>query len=57
MNRAASLLAADEPPPVTMTNENGGSPFVIVGDHAGNYLPRGLRMLGLEQAECERHIA
>ena len=35
-----SLLAADEPQPVTVTNEDGGSPFVIVGDHAGKYLPR-----------------
>ena len=53
----ASLLAADEPQPVTVTNEGGRSPFVIVADHAGKYLPRRLQMLGLQQAECERHIA
>ena len=52
-----SLLAADEPEPVTVTNEGGRSPFVIVADHAGNYLPRRLQMLGLQAAECERHIA
>jgi hypothetical protein len=34
------LLAADDPEPVTVSNENGGSPFVIVADHAGNSLPR-----------------
>jgi hypothetical protein len=30
-----SLLAADEPAPVTVHNENGSSPFLIVADHAG----------------------
>src|SRR5271166_5564304 len=53
----ARLLAPDEPQPVTVTNEGGRSPFVIVGDHAGKYLPRRLQMLGLQEAECERHIA
>jgi len=53
----ATLLLADEPQPVTVTNEAGRSPFVIVVDHAGKYLPRRLRGLGLEHAECERHIA
>jgi predicted N-formylglutamate amidohydrolase len=52
-----SLLAPDEPQPVTVTNEGGTSPFVIVADHAGKYLPRRLQMLGLQQADCERHIA
>ena len=52
-----SLLATDEPRPVTVTNEDGKSPFVIVADHAGKYLPRGLQMLGLQEADCERHIA
>ena len=58
MNDASSsLLAADEPHPVTVTNEGGRSPFVIVADHAGKYLPRRLHMLGLQASECERHIA
>ena len=52
-----SLLAADEPQPVTVTNAAGKSPFVIVADHAGNHFPRRLRRLGLQAAECERHIA
>jgi len=52
-----NLLAPDEPQPVTVTNEGGRSPFVIVADHAGKYLPRRLQMLGLQQADCERHIA
>jgi predicted N-formylglutamate amidohydrolase len=53
----ASLLAADEPQPVSVTNAGGSSPFVIVADHAGRYLPRRLGNLGLEAAEFERHIA
>jgi len=52
-----SLLALDEPQPFVVTNEDGRSPFVIVADHAGRYLPRRLHMLGLHEAECERHIA
>ena len=51
------LLAPDEPQPVTVTNEGGTSAFVIVADHAGNYLPRRLQSLGLARAELERHIA
>ncbi|MGO9606218.1 MAG: hypothetical protein ACLQAT_22970 [Candidatus Binataceae bacterium] len=47
----ASLLAADEPQPFTVTNEGGRSPLVIVADHAGKYLPRRLQMLGLQAAE------
>ncbi len=54
---ANSLLAADEPPPVTVTNRAGKSPFVIVSDHAGKYLPRRLQMLGLHEADRDRHIA
>ena len=58
MNETAdSLLAADEPAPVTVHNENGASPFLIVADHAGNAMPRALGRLGLPQSECERHIA
>jgi predicted N-formylglutamate amidohydrolase len=52
-----SLLAADEPVPVTVYNENGRSPFLIVADHAGNSIPRALGRLGVPETECERHIA
>src|SRR5712691_6703158 len=52
-----SLLAADEPAPVTVHNENGTSPFLIVADHADNSMPRALHRLGLSGTECERHIA
>jgi predicted N-formylglutamate amidohydrolase len=52
-----SLLAADEPAPVTVRNENGLSPFLIVADHAGNSIPRALGRLGLPETENVRHIA
>ena len=51
------LLAADDPAPVTVYNDKGPSPFLIVADHAGNFMPRALRGLGVPPAECERHIA
>ena len=52
-----SLLAADEPAPVTVHNEDGLSPLLLVADHAGNSMPRALGRLGLPEAECARHIA
>lgn len=54
---ARRLLAADEPSPVTLRNENGRSPFLIVVDHAGNAMPRALGRLGVAEADCRRHVA
>ena len=51
------LLAGDEPAPVTVHNEAGASPFLIVADHAGNTVPRTLGGLGVPPNEYERHIA
>jgi predicted N-formylglutamate amidohydrolase len=51
------LLAVDEAPAVSVHNEGGQSPFLIVADHAGNRIPRSLDMLGLPARECLRHIA
>src|ERR1700687_5489255 len=52
-----SLLAADEPAPVTVHNENGRSPFLIVADHAGNVMPHVLGRLGVSETDSRRHIA
>jgi predicted N-formylglutamate amidohydrolase len=58
MNRPTpSLLAADEPPPVSVQNPNGGSPLLLVADHAGVASPRALGPLGLDASEWRRHIA
>ena len=52
-----TLLAADEPAPVTVYHANGQSPFLLVADHAGNAMPRALDRLGVGEAESGRHIA
>src|SRR6516165_10157406 len=51
------LLAPNDPAPVTVYNENGSSPFLIVADDAGNSMPCGLGRLGVPESEWERHIA
>jgi predicted N-formylglutamate amidohydrolase len=51
------LLAADEPAPVSVYNEGGKSPFLLVADHAGNLIPRTLGRLGVAEGDCQRHIA
>lgn len=55
--RAATLLGANDPPPFTVTNPTGRSPFLLLGDHAGKRIPAALGDLGLPAAERERHIA
>lgn len=52
-----SLLAAHEPPPVRIINPDGASPFLLLGDHAGNIIPASLGSLGLGEADLGRHIA
>jgi predicted N-formylglutamate amidohydrolase len=49
-------LTAEELAPVTVHNEGGSSPLLIVADHAGNSIPRWLCRLGVSEAEIERHI-
>ncbi len=51
------LLGADDPAPVTITNADGSSPFLLVGDHAGRAIPRRLADLGLPPEALDRHIA
>jgi predicted N-formylglutamate amidohydrolase len=52
-----TLLAADEPAPVSVHNANRMSVFLLVADHAGNLIPRALCGLGIAAADRERHIA
>jgi predicted N-formylglutamate amidohydrolase len=51
------LLGADDPPPVRILNPRGASPFLLIGDHAGNRVPAALDSLGLGEADMTRHIA
>ena len=51
------LLGKDEPIPANAINAGAnGSPFVLIGDHAGRRVPARLGDLGLPHAELERHI-
>ena len=52
----SGLLDADEKKPVTWVNPSGPSSFLLIGDHAGNAVPRRLSRLGLDDAELGRHI-
>jgi predicted N-formylglutamate amidohydrolase len=51
-----TLLAADEPAPVISLNLLYRSPFLLIGDHAGNIVPRALDGLGIGTEERARHI-
>ena len=51
------LLAADDPPPVRVINPRGSSPFLLLGDHAGNAVPAALGSLGVSTRDMQRHIA
>jgi len=53
----AALLEPDEPQPVTIENDTGGSVFFLTCDHAGRAFPRRLGSLGLPEPETLRHIA
>src|SRR3954468_8198949 len=59
MNRHKSqmLLSTGDPPPVRVTNACAPSPFLLIGDHAGNRVPSALGSLGLTEEELRRHIA
>ncbi len=52
-----ALLATDDPLPVITENPRGRSPFLLIGDHAGNSIPRRLGTLGLDPVDRTRHIA
>jgi predicted N-formylglutamate amidohydrolase len=55
--KSQMLLLANDPPPVRIINPHGASPFLLIGDHAGNALPSALGSLGLTDEEMQRHIA
>ena len=51
-----SLLGTDEPSPVRVINPEGRASFLLIGDHAGNRVPRALEPFGVAEADLERHI-
>jgi predicted N-formylglutamate amidohydrolase len=50
-------LLQDEEGPVIKVNEEGGSPIVLVCEHAGRRIPKRLGTIGLAEADLARHIA
>ncbi len=50
------LLTADDPPPVRVLRETGGSDILLTADHAGRVIPAALGDLGVPEAELRRHI-
>ena len=54
--RLPPLLGDGDPPPFSVHNPHGGSPFVLLADHAGQRVPAALGDLGLPQVELDRHI-
>ena len=53
---SSNVLAADDPPPITLHNLAALSRFLLIGDHSGCAIPIGLGELGLPEAERRRHI-
>ena len=51
------LLQKGEWGPAIVQNAGAGSPFVLIGDHAGRKIPRSLKSLGLPPAALDLHIA
>jgi predicted N-formylglutamate amidohydrolase len=56
-SRGNPILAPDEPPPVVINRPGAPSPFLLIGDHAGNRVPRLYGDLGIDAVELRRHIA
>ncbi len=58
MNTEANkpLLGTHDAPPVRILNAAGASPFLLIGDHAGNAVPQQLRALGVSDTDLDRHI-
>lgn len=54
---AENLLGPGDPLPFGLFNAEGGSPFLLIGDHAGAAIPGALGDMGLSAADRARHIA
>lgn len=56
-NPSTELLSGEEPGPFGALNEGAASPFLLIGDHAGELVPLKLNALGLPPEAFLRHIA
>ena len=57
MDKNGGLLGHHDSEPVNFLNADGRSPFLLLGDHAGNAFPCKLGNLGLSNEDRHRHIA
>jgi hypothetical protein len=53
----SAASATQWPAAVEVLNESGRSPFVLIYEHASNYIPAEYHKLGLDDQELARHIA
>lgn len=53
----AGLLLGGDPVPFVTVNPAGGSPVVLICEHAGRAVPRRLGDMGVSVADMRRHIA
>lgn len=57
MLRKNNDLPETDPPAVETVNEDGASSYVLLCEHASNFIPARYQGLGLDEAELRRHIA
>jgi predicted N-formylglutamate amidohydrolase len=50
-------VTSPDPPAVSVVNEAGASPIVLLCEHASNHIPARYARLGLTEADLARHIA
>ncbi|WP_419815348.1 N-formylglutamate amidohydrolase [Glacieibacterium sp.] len=55
-NAPHELLVDNEQAAVRICNPSGRSPFLLIGDHAGNLVPRSLSELGLDTTILAQHV-
>jgi predicted N-formylglutamate amidohydrolase len=56
-SRPAPLLGPGDLPAVEVVNAAGGSPVLLLCDHASNAMPAGLDRLGLDESVLRLHVA
>ena len=52
-----SLIAPDDPDPVSILNADGSAKILLVGDHVSRQIPRALDRLGLDDDVLGQHVA
>ena len=53
----ACLIGPNDPPPVTVRNEQGSACLLLTGDHVSNSIPQAMANLGLDEQVLRQHVA